>query len=74
MTLINHLVLVFISQDGQTALPDRRLWAALRGGTGVLGPGRKPSGTLLLDDLHPGKYDNLVYSIDRSIYNRFILS
>lgn len=49
------MVTFCLFQDGQTSLPDGRLRAVVRGGIGVLGPGREPSGTLLLDDLHPGE-------------------
>ena len=40
--------------DGQAALPDRRVRAAVRGGAGVLGAGQQPGGALLLDDIHTG--------------------
>lgn len=42
-------------QNGQTALSHRRLWAAVRGGVGVLGPRLQPGGALLLDDIHTGE-------------------
>ena len=38
--------------DGQTALPDGRVRAAVRGGARVLGPGLEPGGAVLLDDVH----------------------
>lgn len=44
-------------QDGQAALSDRRLWAAVRGGAGILGPRLQPGGTVLLDDVHAGEFD-----------------
>lgn len=35
-------------QNRQTSLPDRCLWASVRGGAGVLGPWLEPGGTVLL--------------------------
>ncbi|KAH9643376.1 hypothetical protein HF086_017298 [Spodoptera exigua] len=42
--------------NGQAPLPYRRLRATLRGGAGVLGPGRQPGGTMLLDDVYTGEH------------------
>ena len=43
----------------QAALPHRCVWSPVRGGIGILGPGLKPGGAMLLDDLHTGKQNKL---------------